>query len=181
MMSVVLFLRRCEQRFLDATTDHVQGRARGDDEETSERVVTFRLCVSQGKSHQQIKREAGAKLKNWWLTDIEKVLVEGERLNPATKHLLPFECFHEVGQNVKAASSIGAINVAFFFFLSVFPAAACPEPVLTSHRLFLLYSNCQNAGLVLCRRNPAFADQPLRAGGLAGAAARAETSLGGEP
>jgi hypothetical protein len=74
------------------------------------------LCVSQGKSHQQIKREAGAKLKNWWLTDIEKVLVEGERLNPATKHLLPFECFHEVGQNVKAASSIGAENVAFFFF-----------------------------------------------------------------
>jgi hypothetical protein len=119
MMSVVLFLRRCAQRFLDATTDHVQGRAWGDDEETSERVAGNVSCVSQGKSHQQIKREAGAKLKNWWLTDIEKVLVEGERLNPATKHLLPFECFHEVGQNVKAASSIGAENVAFFFFLSV--------------------------------------------------------------
>eukprot|EP01046_Picozoa_sp_COSAG06_P038954 COSAG06_NODE_4550_length_4156_cov_4.716293_4_plen_62_part_00 len=44
MMSVVLFLRRCAQRFLDATTDHVQGRAWGDDEETSERVVVM-FCV----------------------------------------------------------------------------------------------------------------------------------------
>ena len=34
--------------------------------------------------------------------------MEGERLNPASRQLLPFESFHEVGQNVKAASSIGA-------------------------------------------------------------------------
>ena len=63
------------------------------------------LETMAGKTEAQIKREAGAKLKNWWLTDIEKVrfftvfyvpvvlhilkcsmvsqvLVEGERLNP---------------------------------------------------------------------------------------------------
>lgn len=54
------------------------------------------LAAMTGKTEAQIKREAGAKLQNWWLTDVEKVLVEGERLNPATKVLLPFECFHEV-------------------------------------------------------------------------------------
>ena len=49
MMSVVLFLRRCAQRFLDATTDHVQGWAWGDDEETSERVVMFRFVCFAGE------------------------------------------------------------------------------------------------------------------------------------
>ena len=31
------------------------------------------LAAMAGKTEAQIKREAGAKLKNWWLTDIEKV------------------------------------------------------------------------------------------------------------
>ena len=31
------------------------------------------LAAMVGKNDAQIKREAGSKLKNWWLTDIEKV------------------------------------------------------------------------------------------------------------
>lgn len=31
------------------------------------------LAAMVGKTEAQIQREAGAKLKNWWLTDIEKV------------------------------------------------------------------------------------------------------------
>ena len=57
----------------------------------------------RGKTDAQIARAAGSKLKNWWLTDIEKVLVEGERLNPATKNMLPFEAFHEVTYTAQSA------------------------------------------------------------------------------
>ena len=54
--------------------------------------------------------DAGAKMGNWFATDIEKILKEVEMLNPCFERsrALPGEQFHDVGQNPRAASSIGA-------------------------------------------------------------------------
>ena len=64
-----------------------------------------------GASTRDLTKSGSAKLGNWWLTDIEKICVEAERLNPGSAPqggLLPYEAYHEVGQNTRAASSIGA-------------------------------------------------------------------------
>eukprot|EP01062_Namystynia_karyoxenos_P004486 TRINITY_DN11590_c0_g1_i2.p1 TRINITY_DN11590_c0_g1~~TRINITY_DN11590_c0_g1_i2.p1 ORF type:complete len:939 (+),score=313.14 TRINITY_DN11590_c0_g1_i2:128-2944(+) len=59
-----------------------------------------------------LPRDPGARLANWFLVDIEKILHEVRLLNPPgefrTEHLLPFEGFYEVGQNPKIGSSIAA-------------------------------------------------------------------------
>merc|ERR1711937_723136 len=51
-----------------------------------------------------------AKLENWFCTDIEKIVREAVVLSPTggTANVLPGECLHDVAQNTKAASSIGA-------------------------------------------------------------------------
>lgn len=119
------WLRVCALVSLDEHGQQVEIRPPGVEEESRFRANKFpyaeahgiglsgggldvSLQALAGKTEAQITAAAGSKLKNWWLTDIEKVLVESEKLNPATTNLLPFEAFHEVGQNVKAASSIGA-------------------------------------------------------------------------
>jgi len=54
--------------------------------------------------------DEGAKLGNWFASDFEKVLCEAEALNGAggAAYSLPGESSHEVCQNPRAASSIGA-------------------------------------------------------------------------
>mmetsp|Transcript_28719 Transcript_28719/g.72210 ORF Transcript_28719/g.72210 Transcript_28719/m.72210 type:complete len:754 (+) Transcript_28719:55-2316(+) len=54
--------------------------------------------------------DEGAKMGNWLCNDIEKVVQEALVLNPPVSwaHILPGEDFHEVAQNPKAGSSIGA-------------------------------------------------------------------------
>lgn len=54
--------------------------------------------------------ESEARLGNWFMTDIEKIIREAVGLSPSggVVKSLPGECFHDVGQNTKAASSIGA-------------------------------------------------------------------------
>eukprot|EP00966_Prymnesium_polylepis_P301126 6957999-Prymnesium_polylepis.1 len=51
-----------------------------------------------------------AKLGNWWASDFEKILHEAKILNPAggVANALPCEALHEVSQNPRIASSIGA-------------------------------------------------------------------------
>jgi hypothetical protein len=51
-----------------------------------------------------------AKIGNWFCTDIEKIVREAVVLCPpgGTADILPGECLHDVAQNTKAASSIGA-------------------------------------------------------------------------
>lgn len=51
--------------------------------------------------------DASAKLGNWWNSDFEKVLSEVVALNPLGAPLWG-EAYHDVGQNPRAASSIGA-------------------------------------------------------------------------
>ena len=56
-----------------------------------------------------LPRDPKSKLKNWFLTDIEKVIIECTYLNPAAEDehmLLPGEKYYDVGQNTKAGSSI---------------------------------------------------------------------------
>jgi len=56
-----------------------------------------------------LPEDSSAKLGNWFLTDIEKILSESKLLSPSgpPEHWLPCEELHEVGQNPRAASSIG--------------------------------------------------------------------------
>eukprot|EP01065_Artemidia_motanka_P034163 TRINITY_DN4133_c0_g1_i1.p1 TRINITY_DN4133_c0_g1~~TRINITY_DN4133_c0_g1_i1.p1 ORF type:complete len:908 (+),score=128.78 TRINITY_DN4133_c0_g1_i1:332-3055(+) len=59
-----------------------------------------------------LPRDPGARLANWYLIDVEKILHEVRLLNPPgffhSDQLLPGEVFHEVGQNPKIGSSIAA-------------------------------------------------------------------------
>ena len=52
---------------------------------------------------------------NWFASDFEKILSEVVLLNPpagrSREDLLPGECFHDVAQNPRSASSIGATQV----------------------------------------------------------------------
>jgi len=54
--------------------------------------------------------DASAKLGNWFCSDFEKVLNEADELNPSNgmQYALPGEACHEICQNPRAASSIGA-------------------------------------------------------------------------
>eukprot|EP00756_Hemistasia_phaeocysticola_P020591 Hpha_TRINITY_DN15726_c0_g4::TRINITY_DN15726_c0_g4_i1::g.40221::m.40221 len=76
----------------------------------SAQTVDARFEVALARE-MNLPRDPGARLANWYLIDIEKILHEVRLLNPPGVYgaaLLPFEKFFEVGQNPKIGSSIAA-------------------------------------------------------------------------